>query len=173
MSDGQPARMVGAAAVELAVVLIVLVLLVFGITELGRVLYQENSLTKAVNIGARYVARQHDLLYAADSSVNPPCTPKDATRWSNVQAEAKRLIVCGRPDSCDGVAPVVPRLSPATITIAAPQPVTSGYGGGPACRIEVDATAQFIPIFGDLLVPFSTIAGVELNARTEERYIGE
>jgi len=167
--------MAGAAAVELAIVLIVLVVITFGITELGRMLYQENSLTKAVNIGARYIARKPGLFYSAKATDDPPCGVMDSGEWANAQAAAKNLIICGNPDSCSGSEPVVPGLTADTITITAATLVSVGPSGDPAkgCRFEIDADAPFVPIFGDLIVPFTTLTGVTLNAHTEERYIGE
>jgi len=155
--------------VELAIVIIPLVMIVFGITELGRALYQDNSLTKAVNIGARYIARQPDLLYPPYAE-NNPCGVADSGRWSNVQGEAKNLIICGRRD-CSGEEPVVPGLVEDHITIGTPELVT-GYGGSPACVIEVSARTPFSPIFGDVVIPFTSVGLFDLTARTEERYIG-
>ena len=50
----------GAAMVEFAVVLPVLLLLVFGIIDLGRLVYAYNNLTLAVRQGARLAAVQQD-----------------------------------------------------------------------------------------------------------------
>jgi Flp pilus assembly protein TadG len=50
----------GAALVEFAIVLPVLLLLVFGIIDLGRLLYTYNNLTSAVREGARLAAVQQD-----------------------------------------------------------------------------------------------------------------
>ena len=158
--------------VELAIVIIPLVMIVFGITELGRALYQDNSLTKAVNIGARYIARQPDLLHSPYAE-NNPCAVVDGGRWSSVQGEAKNLIICGRRGDCDAQEAVVPGLVADHIHI--PEPVfvpASDYGGNPACRITVTARTPFSPIFGDVVVPFTSVGLFSLTARTEERYIG-
>ena len=48
-----PRRWRGAALVEFALVLIPLLIIVLGISELGRALYQENTLAKSVAVGAR------------------------------------------------------------------------------------------------------------------------
>jgi Flp pilus assembly protein TadG len=47
----------GTVMVELAIILPLLLLLLFGVTELGRALYQQNILTQAVELGGRYLAR--------------------------------------------------------------------------------------------------------------------
>jgi Flp pilus assembly protein TadG len=55
----------GAALVEFAIVLPVLLLLVFGIIDLGRLLYTYNNLTSAVREGARLAAVQSNPTTAA------------------------------------------------------------------------------------------------------------
>lgn len=84
-------RQSGAVLVELALLLFPLLLLVFGITEFGRAVYQYNALAKAVRDGARYLSQ-----YA----------PGDATRI----LEARSMVVCGRT-ACDGATPLVPGMS--------------------------------------------------------------
>ncbi len=167
--------MAGAAMVEFAIVLVLLVLIVFGITELGRALYQQNSLTKAVNIGSRYIARQYDLLYPAYADVNP-CGIKDQGDWDEAEKRAKNLIICGQLNCSEAVPPVVP--GPIAITIEVSEKPEIFWKKGQsdekaACVIVVTAKAQFTPIFGHVVVPLTSLAGFNLNARTEERYIGE
>jgi Flp pilus assembly protein TadG len=48
----------GVALVEFALVLVPLVLMVFGITELGRAFYQYNTLTKSTRNAVRYLTTQ-------------------------------------------------------------------------------------------------------------------
>ena len=72
----------GVAAVEMALLLPFLLLLAFGLTELGRAVYQYNALAKAVRDGARHLSQ-----YA----------PGDPTSI----AEARRLVLCARADTTD------------------------------------------------------------------------
>lgn len=60
----------GVAAVELAVVMIPLVLLVFGVAEFGRALYQYNTLVKAVRDAARTLSLHSpsDASYPAEAA---------------------------------------------------------------------------------------------------------
>jgi Flp pilus assembly protein TadG len=92
----QRSRMRGAAAVELALLLMPLVVMIFGTTELGRAIYTYNTLDKTVRDAARHLS-QHG--------------PGDAT----VAAEARCLAVTGTTD-CSG-APVAPGLTTAMVTI--------------------------------------------------------
>lgn len=81
----------GSILVELAVLLIPLLVLGFGITEFGRAVYQYNALAKSVRDGARHLSQ-----YA----------PGDPVR----QLEARSMVVCGATD-CGGREPLVPGLS--------------------------------------------------------------
>jgi hypothetical protein len=47
----------GAAAIEFALMLVIMIPLAFGITELGRAFYQYNSVVKATRDGARVLAK--------------------------------------------------------------------------------------------------------------------
>lgn len=80
----------GAVLVELALLLGPLLLLVFGITEFGRAVYQYNALAKGVRDGARYLSQYE---------------PGDA---GHIQA-ARSMVVCGLPD-CTGAEPLVPGM---------------------------------------------------------------
>lgn len=86
----------GAAAIELAMLLIPLVFLAFGITEYGRAVYQYNTIAKNVRDAARYLS-----FYA----------PGDSARID----EAKNLAVCGTTDACG--TPLVPNLTPDDVTV--------------------------------------------------------
>lgn len=175
----------GAVMVEFAILTPILVLLAIGIAELGRVLYQQNSLTKSVTSGARYLARSYDIL---DQQT---CAPKDL--WSSFEARAKNLVVYG--SFAAGEEPLVPNLEVINVVITY-RAETISVGGGKdedkdedeirACVIRVSATALFAGIFGDgktvPLLPFmgqgdgagwGGFSDVTLNAATEERYIGE
>ena len=86
----------GLAAVELGLLLIPLVLLVFGVTECGRAVYQFNALAKATRDAARFLSAQ---------------TPGDATDLTTAQC----LVVYGNK-AC--AAPVlVPNLTMGMVSV--------------------------------------------------------
>lgn len=87
----------GVAAVEMALLLPLLLLLAFGITEFGRAIYQYNTLAKAVRDGARHLSQYE---------------PGDATR----AAEAASLVVCGAI-RCDNRPPLVPGMSASYVRV--------------------------------------------------------
>lgn len=85
----KPGRQKGVAVIELALILPVMLIVVFGITELGRALYQYNALVKATRDAVRYLAQQ-DL-------VNPP----SGETASSIRAKTILVAVCGAPDCTD------------------------------------------------------------------------
>jgi Flp pilus assembly protein TadG len=89
-------RQAGTAAIELAILTTVLVPLTLGVTELGRAMYQYNSLIKATRDAARYLSGQ---------------APGDATDIGIAQC----LAVYGKR-TCDG-APLLPGLTTSMVTV--------------------------------------------------------
>jgi Flp pilus assembly protein TadG len=86
----------GVAAVEFALLLTPLILMIFGTTELGRAIYSYNTLDQTVRDASRHLS-QHG--------------PGDAI----IAAEAKCLAVHGTTD-CSG-SPVAPGLTTGMVTI--------------------------------------------------------
>ena len=165
----------GAAMVEFALVLIPLLLIVFGITELGRALYQQNSLVKSVHAGARYIARQPDALIAPQPDapiVGDPCT--QGVTWTQVSSNARNLVVCGRTANCDGATTTVPGMTTAEVQITTSSALITAAGETrTACIIQVAAEVPFQSVFGERLLPIGQWTGLQLRASIEERYIGE
>jgi Flp pilus assembly protein TadG len=86
----------GTAAIEFAFLLPVLLLMIFGTTEIGRAIYTYNTLDKTVRDAARHVSQYG---------------PGDAT----IAAEARCLAVHGNTD-CSGSA-LAPGLTTGAVTI--------------------------------------------------------
>lgn len=113
----------GVVAVEFAILLIPMVLIVFGITELGRAFYQYNTLVKATRDAARY---------------------KSATNQGEKEAEAKCLAVYGN-DSCTGT-PLVESLNTNMVTIGYATAVPTGSGTINLVKVTINdpnATEKF------------------------------
>ncbi|MDB5884522.1 MAG: TadE-like protein [Polaromonas sp.] len=78
----QPSAVRGAVAVEFALVLIPLLVLMMGVAEYGRALFQYNTLAKSVRDSARFLTSQNpaDAAYALDEAIcltvhgNTACT---------------------------------------------------------------------------------------------------
>jgi Flp pilus assembly pilin Flp len=102
----------GVAAVEFALVLMLLVTIVFGITELGRALYQYDALTKSARSAARFVT-------VHDAETNPEVIPR-----------AICLAISGSPwlaadgGGCASSA-IVPDLEPENVTIEMPHRIAA------------------------------------------------
>lgn len=94
----------GVAAVEMALILVPLLLLCFGITELGRALYQYDGLVKATRGAARYLSQQ---------SLDSPPVGETA---DSIRLKARSLTLCGAYD-CTGVPALVPGLNLAMISV--------------------------------------------------------
>ena len=114
-------RQQGTAMVEFALILPMLLILTFTVTELGRAFYQYNVLAKSVREAARYLS-----VRAAGVDV----------------AKAKNIIVYGKPGG--GSSPVVPGLSLSNV----PDPVWSSAGTFPAFNtVTVSITGyRFTPL---------------------------
>lgn len=141
----------GLAVVEFAIVLPFIVLMALAVTELGRGLYQYNTLTKAVRDGARYLS---------DVAISPLGTVDISPHVSNVQ----NLVVYG--DAGGGSTPVLPGFSTANVTVTAVA-VTLPSGGITTNHIEVTASYNFTPLFpalsalGYSMVPTMTASALE------------
>jgi hypothetical protein len=161
----------GVAMVEFAIVLPLLLMMLFGITELGRALYQQNSLYKAVESGARYLGRINDvLLFDEDGN----CTTAGPDWPDSVSLTAARnLIIYGNTTGSGN--PLLPNLDASdAITIAVEaRPLTKTEDVNVTiCVIRVNAEAAFSGFFGDIVIPFTTMETFNILAETEERYIG-
>jgi TadE-like protein len=121
----------GIAMTEFAIVLPVLLLLLFGITELGRALVRYNTLTKAVQDGARYAAAY--ALLGTTGAVNVDAQLLTATR---------NVVVYGNTAGTGQAA--LQGLLPSQIQLI-------DVGGD---QIRVDAAYPYQPLFGIALPNF-------------------
>lgn len=167
----------GAVMVELALILPLLVLLVFGITEIGRALYQQNTLAKAVETGARFLSRSAGALKIVDDQCN-----EVASLWDPAMQRAKNLVVYGN-EAGNGV-PLLPYLTVETVSVLIDPDaqysewVKGGttYASKAACVIRVTANVPFDTLMGEgrCIAPYLCLPKpIMLNAAVEERWIGE
>lgn len=134
--SGMPKTMRGAVAVEFAILLIPLLLLVLGAAEFGRVLYQYNTLVKSVRDSVRHL-----------SHLNP--TSSD---YPDTQIEAKCLAVYGNT-GCSGDT-LLPGLTASMVSI---NPiVTTTSTGASITLVEVRITGY---TFNFLLDPRTLTGG--------------
>jgi Flp pilus assembly protein TadG len=97
----------GVAAVEMAIIILPMLILCFGITELGRALYQYNGLVKATRGAARYLSQQN--------LASPPA----GQTADGIRTHARSLALCGAFD-CAQTEPLVTNLTLAMISVCDP-----------------------------------------------------
>ncbi|MEN8169069.1 MAG: TadE family protein [Pseudomonadota bacterium] len=158
----------GVAMVEFAIVLPLLIMILFGITELGRALYQQNTLYKALSTGSRYIARVNGILDA-------DCVAQ--TGWASANITAQNLIIYGTTTVTPP--PLIPNLDAVdavTIAVESRPLAKTNLDGDPVieniCVISITAEADFAGLFSDHVIPFTDIEPFMIRAETEERYIG-
>lgn len=146
----------GAAIVEFAILFPVLVMLLFGITEFGRALYQKNMLTQALAAGSRYIARYPGITCGSE---NAP--------WGTAEADAINIIMYGTKTA--GTEAIIPNITGAMIHIN-----SFADDDTSACVIEITTDGvPFAGVFGTTYsVPLSGIGMITIEATTQERYIG-
>lgn len=139
----------GAALVEFALVLMPLVLMVFGTTELGRAFYQYNSLVKSTRDAVRYLSTQ------------APGTG---------YGEATCLAVTGYQTCASTDTPLVPGLLPSMVTIcdATSCPATNrgiDTGSGSINLVTVNITGFQFTSLVPFVVPTMTFGPIGTTMR--------
>ncbi|ATG73443.1 hypothetical protein AN401_05830 [Zobellella denitrificans] len=129
-------RQKGLAAVEATLVLPIMLLLLLAIGEFGRMLYEYNTLTKAVRAGAR------------TASVSPNAGNFDVTL---VQGKTKNMILYGQETV--GTKTVLPGLKAEDITITPTMIGDDTY-------VEIHVSYDWQPIFGET---FNTFFGNSIS----------
>lgn len=121
----------GIAVVELALCLTVLFTILLGVSQLGRAMYQYDTLVKSTRAAARYLSQR---------------PPGDAVAISN----AKCLAVYGTPcASSGGMSPLVPSLDTSMVTVCDASVGTCGYAAlTDASRPTVEVNWVSVTIVG-------------------------
>jgi Flp pilus assembly protein TadG len=105
----------GVAAIEMAIIAIPMMTLCFGITELGRALYQYNGLAKASRGAVRYLSQQ--------SLASPPA----GETADGLRLKARSLALCGEYD-CSNATALVPNLTLAMVSVCDPVACAATHG---------------------------------------------
>jgi hypothetical protein len=135
-------RQRGLAAVEASIVLPIMLLLLMATGEFGRMLYQYNTLTKAVRAGAFAISR--------DGSWMDNPTTKLAE-----QDKIKNIIVYGKESA--GGRPVLPGLSKDDIVVSNGDELP--FGSAEYYSV-IQASYDWTPVFGD---SFNTFFGKTIS----------
>ena len=129
----------GLAMVEFAIVLPAILLIMFGVTEMGNAILRYNSLTKAVQDGARH-ASAYALLGTSGSVLID----------AQLEAEIRNLVVFG--NIAGSGTPLLDGLTPSQVEISVPGPEL----------IRIVATYPYVPGFGIRLPTFGSGTGPSL-----------
>jgi Flp pilus assembly protein TadG len=99
----------GSSIIELAIVFPILLIMFVGTAELGRLFYTYTTLSKATDVGARYLSASRNV------------TKGNATQIAAAKTEARNLVVYGCRDRgtapCSTAPPIVVGLTTANVTI--------------------------------------------------------
>lgn len=156
----------GLASVEFAIILPLIVLIALSVAELGRGLYQYNTLSKSVQDGVRYLSDK----VVDDSGVLLDILIVDGDNLRTLEANTKNLVVFG--DISGGGTPVIPGLALNNVSVTAidvPMPGDTALPGGGISpnHVKVSATYNFSPLFpalsnlGYQLIPSITVSAVQ------------
>lgn len=137
LSVANKKTMQGAVAVELALLLIPLIIIAFGVAEFGRAIYQYNTLVKTVRDAGRLLS-QHD--------------PDDLINYPKYVGEAKCLAVYGNID-CSGKE-LVSGLTKDMVNISSSTMVSAA--GTTIDLVEVSITGYTFDFFFNPLVFFGS-----------------
>lgn len=145
----------GIAAVEMTILLPFMLLLVFATGELGRFIFQYNTLTKLVRdagvyLGAHADTRQTTLL--PSPFIDEEC--------GYCISETKNLLIYGNVSG--GQSPLLKGLSPADITISE-SPVGSR-------RLVISVSYNWQPLFGEKLTTFGLGDEIDLSFNLNTHY---
>ncbi|MGL4318548.1 MAG: TadE/TadG family type IV pilus assembly protein [Pseudomonas sp.] len=132
----------GLAMVEFAIALPLLLLLLFGIAEFGRMLFQYNSLLQASRDAGRYAASEAWNSTLGKVELN-----------STLQTKVKNVALYGVPAVQTGATTVVPGLTAGNVQVTA---VGSTH-------VQVSISYSFQPVIGNVLPSFTDDDDVPLN----------
>jgi Flp pilus assembly protein TadG len=133
-------KQAGVAAIEMVIVTPVLLLLILGVSELGKAFFQQNALNKSVRDGARQV-----------SSFALLGTTGTVLVTADLVADARNLVVFGNVDGVGN--PQLPAFAVNHVTV-------SDAGDN---LVMVRADYPYIPIIGPVLETFGIGTGPDLR----------
>jgi Flp pilus assembly protein TadG len=150
----------GAAAVEMALMLPMLLLLMFGSFEAGNFFWNEHIVVKSVRDAARYAGRQPFTSYSCNAVTDVSLEP--------------RIINLARTGQLTGGNPKVSgwQATDVTVEVTSDNATTTGIYQGQACgarRVRVIAVVDYLSIFETLGVIDSSF---ELRAEAQAAVMG-
>ena len=157
----------GTAAAELALVMPMMLIIMFGSAEVGNYFLNEHALVKAVRDGARFAARQSFTNYTSCSGAP----------GGTVEADTKNVVMNGY---LTGGALLVPNMTLASVTVSTSCSAMAGgetmegiyrdrIGGSGAQIVTVSARVNYRSLIGAFGF---TGTGMTLNAKSQAAVAG-
>ena len=144
----------GTAFVETAIVLPLIMLLLFGLIEMGRALHQQHILAKTVRDAARYLAR-----------VPLACPASGDPNWATALSTAQHLAATGQ---LTGGTALVSGWTEASFSVA--DPACQNWSGRAVQMITVSADVPYQDLG---LLGYLGVGPVRLAASHQQVHIGE
>jgi len=180
LARNRPGGREGAAAAELALVLPILVIILFGLIEFGRLFHDFDVVAKGVRNAARYLAHIPSQGCADAGGGNVTWSPK-ATN-PNAIAQTKEMATFGQ--FADGTETLrLASFTVATVNVSTPCPLNTdslegvyvgGVGGAPlerTRRADVTAVVNITFMFGELVIP--GLSNLTMTVTHREPHIGD
>lgn len=158
----------GAAGAEMALMVPLLIILMFGSFEMGHFFWSEHKIVKAVRDGSRFAARQPISQYPCTNSTITDTPLSDATLVTNIKNLTRTGTLTGtgtaKVSGWDNTEITVTFSCPATATTTG---IYQGLVNAP--RVKVAATVPYPSLFGALGFNAS---GINLNAQAQSPVMG-
>lgn len=150
----------GAAAAELALLLPLMVVILFGMFEGGYFLFNEHKVLKGVRDGARYAARQSFEYYDCSNSALQNPTTAGLPSAADMTTDIRNVAIFGHPDPTtstinvtDNAAVVGWDTSEVSVTVSCDGTTTTGLYSSSATPdgapiVTVSASVPYLPLFG-------------------------
>lgn len=148
----QRAAQRGVAAVEMAFILIPMLVLCLGITELGRALYQYNGLVKSVRGAVRYLSQQN------------LASPPTGETAEGLMLKTRSLVLCGDLN-CSGKPAVVAGLTLDMVSICEPVSCPATHANVPTGEGTISLATVSIGASGTAYRFTSVVPGVVPSIR--------
>lgn len=139
-------RQKGVAAVEMVIILLPMLILCFGIIEIGRALYFYDGLVKSTRGAVRYLTAQNLK------------SPPSGVTADSIRVKARSLAVCGAFD-CTSLPSVVPGLTLAHVRVCDPvacpgthSSVATGQGSADLVTVAIGGPGA-TPYTFDFMLP--------------------
>ena len=137
----------GATQVEFTFVVLLLVMVLLGVVEMGRMILSYTAIADAAKAGARYA-----MVHGVDRTGTGADGPSSASSYAQVQTVAQNYAAAGLLDS-----------SAVTVSVSYPNHSGTVAGNYPGDPVQVTVSYTYVPLVGY----FSSILNTTLSSTSE------